>query len=369
MEIDLKSWGPKLARSVLVNSLNLKKGETVTFEVWTRALPWIDAFLVEARRIGAKPMVIYESESAFWTNVEEGRAKSLGILGAQELAALRESNAYIFFWGPADRTRWHRLSKSTEKALTAYEDEWFKAAKEKEIRWCRIELARATEELAKEYGISYPEWVRELLEASTINPEPMVRNGRRVAEKFENGHYITITHRNGTNLELRLKGRRPFVDDGIVDAADVKAGFGESNVPSGSVMTAVDETFAEGVFKANRPTRHGPSRGRSDEGEWIFENGRLSKYSYGRGERDFSSLYLKAGDERDRPAIISIGLNPKIHDSPLFEDQELGVVAIYVGSNEWLGGTSKGDFRSWLLLKGADVTIDGDPLIKAGKIM
>ncbi|MGI0078862.1 MAG: aminopeptidase [Nitrososphaerales archaeon] len=370
MEIDIKAWAPRLARSVLRNSLALKKGEKLTIEAWSRALPWVDAFLTEAREMGVRPMVIYESDAAFWASLEAGRTKSLGVLGAQEFAALRESNAYVYFWGPADRTRWHKLPSATVSAVTAYEDEWFKIAKEAKLRWCRIELARATEELAREYRISYSEWVRELLEASTVNPEPMIRNGRKIADTFENGQDVVITHRNGTRLELHLKGRKPFVDDGVVDEADVKAGFGESNVPSGVVTVAVDESFAEGKLKANRPTRHGPSRGRSDEGEWTFENGKLSKYSYGGGEKDFSRIYLKSDHEvRDRPAILSIGLNPKIRDSPLFEDQELGVIAFYIGSNEWLGGSNKGDFHSWLLLRGADLTVDGEVLLKGGKLI
>lgn len=367
--IDYRVWGPRIARNVLRNTLNLQKDENLTMEVWTHGLPWIDDFVIEARKIGACPMVIYESENAFWTNIEERRAKSLGVLGTQEWAALRETNAYIFFWGPADRARWHSLPKSTEKAITAYEEDFFKLFKEKGIRWCRIELARATEETAKEYGISYSDWMKELLEASALNPEIMKRNGRKIAQKLENGHNLVITHPNGSELEFHLRGRKPYVDDGVVDADDVKLGFGESTVPSGVVMVAVDETFAEGIFRATRPSRHGPSRGRSEGGEWAFKNGRLVKYKYKRGERDFSKLYLKAGPERDTPAIFSIGLNPKTHDAPLLEDQGLGVVNIYVGSNEWLGGSTKGDFRTWLTMEGANVTIDDEPLLIAGKIV
>ncbi len=367
--MDYTYWGPRLARNVLRNSLKVKSGETLTMEVWTGSLPWIDAFLIEARKIGAKPLVIYESEDAFWKNVEEGRAKDLGVLGAQEWAALRETNAYVFFWGPSDRTRWHSLPESTEKALLSYEEDFFNLFKEKRIRWCRIELARATERAAKEYGIDHGDWVKELLEASVLNPETMVRNGRLIGQKLESGRVVNIRHPNGTNLELRLEGRRPYIDDGVVDDSDIEAGFGESTIPSGVVMTAVDESFAQGVIRATRPTTHGPSRGRSGGGEWIFKNGRLQKYSYGRGAKDFEKLYRGAGSERDLPAILSIGLNPKIHDSPLLEDQALGAVNFYIGSNEWLGGSTKGNFRSWLTLEGADLSVDGKPLLKAGKIV
>ena len=370
MEIDVKAWAPRLAKSVLRDALRLKEGETVTIEAWTRSLPWVDAFLVEARAMGARPMVIYDSDDAFWTNIEHGREKSLGTLGRQELAAIKESDAYIYFWGPSDRTRWHKLPDSTMKSLTAYEDEWFKVAEEKGLRFCRIELGRATVELAKEYGISYTEWVEELLEASTIRPESMMRNGKKIAERIEKGSQIIITHDNGTKLELRLKGRKAFVDDGVIDEDDVKAGHGDCTIPSGYVMVALDEDFAEGKFKSNITTSHFASRGRSGGGEWIFKQGKLSKYSYQIGEKNFSRLYQNGGEIRDRVGKLHIGLNPKIHHiAPLLEDQELGVVSLFIGSNEWLGGTNKGDFTSWLNLRGANLTIDGEPLLKNGKIV
>jgi leucyl aminopeptidase (aminopeptidase T) len=369
LEIDIQAWAPRLAKSVLKNSLGLKKGETLTIEAWPRALPWVDAFLVEARQIGAHPMVIYDSDNAFWTNVDEGRAKNLGELGAQEWAVLKETNVYVYFWGPADRTRWHRLSDATIKAVTAYEEEWFKVAKDSGMRWCRIELSRATEELTKEYGLNYYSWIKELLEASTVPPAQMVREGRKIADKFQNGHDVLITHSNGTRLELRLKGGKPYVDDGVVDEADVKAGNRELNIPSGVVTSALDETFAEGKYIANRPTNFGPSRGRGDKAQWTFRNGRLSKYAYSAGQKNFERLYFKAGEYRDRPGILSIGLNPKIHDAPLFEDQERGVVAVYIGANEYFGGSNKGEFRSWALLSGADLSIDDEPVLKGGKIL
>jgi leucyl aminopeptidase (aminopeptidase T) len=368
MDIDYKTWGPRIARNVLRNTLNLKKEETLTIEVWTHGLPWVDSFVLEARKIGAHPMVVYESDNAFWATVEEGRAKSLGELGAQEWAALRETNAYVFFWGPGDRARWHSLPMSTEKAITSYEEEFFKLFKEKKIRWSRIELERATEESAKEYGISYSTWVKELLEASALNPKTMEREAKKVAERLENGHRLVITHPNGSHIELQLKGRKPYTDDGVVDQADVEAGFGESTVPSGVIQVAVDEGFAEGIFKATRPSKYGPARGQTDGGEWTFKDGKLEKYRYKRGESDFEKLYLKAGPERDLPATFSIGLNPKIHDAPLLEDQSLGVVTLYIGANEWLGGSTKGDFTSWLLMEGANVTVDDKPLLVSGKI-
>ena len=366
---DFENWSPRLAKSILHESLQLKKGEALTIEVWTRALPWVDAFIIEARRIGAHPMVIYDSDKAFWTSVDEGNAKNLGTVGTQEWAALKETNAYVFFYGPADRTRFHGLPHRTFESLTGYEKEWFEVAKRKGIRWCRIELARATRALAKEYGVDYDAWKNELLHASLIDPAVMRREGKSIANRLLTGRSLEITHSNGTHLDLRLKGRKPLVDDGIVDEDDVKSGFGVTNVPAGVVSVALDEEFGEGTFRANRQTKHGPSKGSSDGGEWIFKAGRLVKYNYSRGLKQFEQGFLKAGEnEKSSISSLSIGLNPKIQESPLFEDQERGTVSLFIGSNEALGGSISGDYNSWLFLRGADVTVDGEPLLKKGKL-
>lgn len=368
-EPDVEYWGPKLAKSILRDSLRLSRGESVIIEVWTRGLPWVDSFVLESRLIGAKPMVVYESDNAFWTAFEKVKPEEFGKLGAPESAALRATNAYVFFWGPADRTRYHSLPRSTQRKLEAWEDEWYKIAKEKKIRVCRVELTRATETLAKEYGIDYDDWRKELLEATVVDRAPMRRDGLKISERLLKGKRILISNPNGTRLELGLAGRRPYVDDGVVDEADLEVGYWDTNCPSGVVTVAVDESVADGILKSNRPARYGPGMGGTEGGTWEFKNGRLIRYSFDSGRQNFERRFRRAGKEKYKPAILSIGLNPKVKNAPLFEDQERGVVTVYVGSNQWLGGSNKGDYHTWLPLRGADLCVDNVPLLREGKIV
>ncbi len=360
--------GPRLARAVLMQALRVRRNENVTIEAWTSDLPWVDAFVVETRRLGARPMVLYESEPAYFQSAESVPLKNLGHVGAQEWAALHSSDAYVYFYGPADRIRYHRLSDNQRGAIERYETDWFRASRETGLRWCRLDLGRASPGAARDFGVDLAGWRRELIEASTIDPRSMVRSGRKIARRLRSGRKLTISHPNGTQLELRLVGHEPYVDDGVVDEEDVRMGRGEMNVPSGVVIVALDERVAEGVFVSNRPSRYGAGLGAGIGGRWTFRSGRLIEHSYAEGRQAFRSLYDKAGPTRDRPGIVSIGLNPKIRDAPLLEDQELGVVALYVGDNRHVGGRSGGNFRSWLLIRGADLAIDGRPLLRSGQI-
>lgn len=77
--------------------------------------------------------------------------------------------------------------------------------------------------------------------------------------------------------------------------------------------------------------------------------------------------YRKAGRERNRPAALGIGLNPELHDFPRVEDQELGVVAVEIGRNDDLGGRTRGSYRQFALLRGADLFVDDRQLLRAGR--
>ncbi|MGI0053052.1 MAG: hypothetical protein ACRECR_02175, partial [Thermoplasmata archaeon] len=98
-----------LARNVLKDALRVRSGESVLIEAWTESLGYAEAFQLEARRLGARPLILYESDSAYWKSLEAVGARPLGAPGRAEWAALNAANAYVFFWGPADRARFRSL--------------------------------------------------------------------------------------------------------------------------------------------------------------------------------------------------------------------------------------------------------------------
>ena len=74
----------KVAKKVLVESLRIEKGETLTIETWNNGLPFARRLLVEARRLGAIPVMILEDEWAYVEGVRVAPKDVLGKMGGHE---------------------------------------------------------------------------------------------------------------------------------------------------------------------------------------------------------------------------------------------------------------------------------------------
>jgi leucyl aminopeptidase (aminopeptidase T) len=358
--------GRKVAHVVLRDSLRVRPGENVIVESWSESMPLAKSFVTEARQLGAHPLTLFEDEPEYWSAVDRLKPASFGTLGSHEWAALAKTHAYVFFFGPAEWPRLDNLPPRTRSRLTAYNMEWYRRAARAKLRGARMWIGRTSLSAAARFGVDLDQWRDELLRATLVPPAELHRRGMKVGTRLRQGKKLTVSHGNGTQLELRLKHYPVQLDDGLVDAADVKAGNNVAVIPGGVVGAAVDESYAEGTFISDRVANlaDGPVEG----GQWTFRDGRLTSYSYGKGAEHFESPYQRAPKGRDRPAMISVGLNPAISLSPQMEDQELGTVMVRVGGNGFLGGKNRINFGSWLVLRGADLSIDGRPVVTAGKL-
>jgi leucyl aminopeptidase (aminopeptidase T) len=358
----------QLAHMTLAKTLGLKRGESVLIESWTNSLPYAEAFQLEARRLGAKPLILFESEKGYWDAVGSLKAKELGEPGKSEWAALENADAYVYFWGPADRARVESLPDKVRGALFAYNQRWYQLVRKNGIRACRVELALAEAGNAQRLGVDLGDWRRELLAGSLVDPAILARNGARVAKALTRGKKLHVIHPNGTDLWLGLRGRPVTVDDGRVDAEDLKKRQNIVSLPGGSALVAVDEKVAEGVFAANRPSRFErvvPSTG----GRWEFKGGKMLTYQFEQGEEVFVQGFQEAPKGKERPGLFEVGLNPAVRDAPNFEDQQEGVVTLYIGGNKSWGGTNGVPYMGYLVLRGATVEIDGRPLVRDGAIV
>jgi len=356
-----------LARNVLSQRVRLRPKETVTIETWPSALPWANAFVREARRIGAKPILLYDDETSYWEAVRSGGAAGLGRPGAHEWAALENSDVYIYFWGPEDRSRMRALPEKTQEALTAFNARWYEVAAKSGLRGVRMEIARATEANARYYGVNLGAWTRELVTAGLRNPAEFDRPIARLRRALERGTSVRIRHPNGTDLSLALARREVREFAGRVTRQSMKRRFGMlASVPTAAVAVSVDESTADGTIVSNREN-YLPT-GVVTKGAWKFSDGRLRSARYASGGTRFRGAYATGGEGRDRPAFLEIGLEPAIRISPELEDSELGALTVGIGANAGYGGRSTSTFSSWLTVRGAELSIDGRVVVRGGRI-
>jgi leucyl aminopeptidase (aminopeptidase T) len=366
-----ESMRRELARTMLLQTLRMKRGENLIVETWSGTLPWAESVVLEARILGARPVLLVEDEPTYWQSVDEAPTANVGQIGSHEWAALKEADSYVYFYGPLDFARAEALPLSLRRRLDAIDHEWFRLIEKYSVRTVRFDLGRSSEVLAQRYGVDLVQWRRELIEGSTVDPRVLQREGGRVAEFLRRGKEVTITHPNGTDLALRLLHRPPNVDDGVIDEGDVRAGRVWTVLPSGVTSVGVDESYAEGTFIADTPGamflegRDTPL----SPGTWVFRRGRLDQYAFQSGSEEFLRKYPKLGPGKERPGILSVGLNPRTSAIPLLFDQERGKITIAIGRNSHVGGTTRTPhFSAYQSLGDATLEVDGKTVVDAGEL-
>ncbi|MCI4331405.1 MAG: aminopeptidase [Thermoplasmata archaeon] len=357
----------EICRKVLTQTLRLRRGENLIVESWTHMLPWANTFVLEARKLGIRTTMFYEDEATYWRSVEEAKAVDVGRMPDPELGAIAKADGYVYLWGPEDRARLRALPKEQFAALNAFNGRWYEAAEKSHLRGCRLEFGQATATAARHYGVSLSAWQDGLLDASQVDMSSLARDAARLSERLRKGKSLTLTHANGTRLELQLAGRKPVVDDGIVDAADVRSGNNMTTFPGGAVYVALEEKNATGTLIANRTSN--PTKGPMSGGRWTFAENRLSEYTYESGGERFTEAFDAAGPGKDRPGFLSVGLNPRIRGAPGIEDFERGAILVGVGANTAFGGKNKLGFQSWLAIAGAHLEVDGKTVVADGEIL
>ncbi len=348
----------EIANTVLTRSLGLRRGMCVVIEVSSHTVDSAEAVALEARRLGIRPILLHAPESLLVDSLKVASPTDVNAISRGEFALAASCDGYIRFpASPDELQRRDSVPHPYRRALDRRRLEWNRALVRNSVPSVQLMAGDVTPELARHFGVDLDSWRRTCLRSCLVPPRTIQKVGRPLARRLQRGRRITITHSNGTRLELGLAGRSPFIDDGVVDDKDRKSGWMGTTVPGGYLTVAVDERVGEGCLISNL-TSH--SQGRIMGGiAWTFRNGRLVDSHITVGRARFDRLYRQAGRERSRPAVLYFGLNPEIHDFPRVEDQGLGTVGLDIGHNEDYGGTTRGSFRQYALLRGGAMSIDG----------
>ena len=362
------------ARNLVTNYLRVRPGENVIVEAWSHTLPMSSALVDEVRRLGASAFLAYEDDDAWWRAVERGQSGLLGRLSKPEWAALRAADVFIQSWGPADSAR---LDKLPEKRLDEWGDGWFERwygiARSTGLRGSRMATGWITDSRARKWGVGMEAWRKRVLTAGLADPKEIARSGRRLARALRGHAKVRVTHPNGTDLQVALAGAAPRVFDGYphprnrrYSPYDLMASF-----PEGRVAVALDAKTAEGDIVATDPSYEEVwfPWTKFSGGRFEFSGGKLTRFSFEDGQAGFAKRYAKSTQGRDRTGTMRIGLHPTIRGVPYLEGMVRGSFMLGVGGNEYLGGNNPSDFRGRVSLAGAEISVDGVPVVRAGKIL
>jgi hypothetical protein len=351
-----------LAQFVLDRYLHVRRGESLTIESWSQALPWARPFVVAARRRGVHPTLVVEDEGAFFRSLEASGSRS--VLRTRRTAN-DFSDAQVYLGGPEEFSRLLGLPADDLEALTDRGDgAWWPSARGPHTRSVRLAVADATLPAATRYGVDAASWTAELLLASLVDPEQIARSGHRLLRSLGRRRRLRVRHPNGSELRLERGPGLPEVASGPPPATP---GSGWGQAPSGLLILPLRADVAEGSWESNRPAYDrfaDPPLALG--GRFEFRGGRLEEFSFDRGGERFASAYGRAGRGRDRPTALTIGLNPEISQAPEVLEYGAGTVGLLLGDSPRRRGFRRSGFSFLATLAEADVEADERPWLRAG---
>jgi aminopeptidase len=228
-----------------------------------------------------------------------------------------------------------------------------------------------TEENAREQGMSREELERQFWDGVNVNPQAMAAAGQAVKAALRTGKTVRITSPAGTDLTLTLAGNEPYFSDGAITDEDAKSGPQAQTVwlPAGEVYVRVTAGSANGTIVADRLT----SEGEVVEGlRFEVKDGRVTTLSAAKGLDRFKARYDAASAGKDAITVLDIGVNPNMtvpDNSKLRTFVPAGMVTVFVGNDTWAGGSNNASLNVPMFLTGAQVTVDGKPIVEGGKLV
>jgi hypothetical protein len=358
----------RVAQVVLQNTLGLRRGDDLLISAWDHVADWAGSIVVEARRLGIRPQLLWSDNAAFWRSLEVAAPTDLADGGPPVWRMLEAVDGFLELPGPEDLPRYQRLPEPTVGAIERLDSEWWARMVQGKVPYCRLEIGRATDAYARELGVDGDRWRGELVRATLTDPRRLAADAVALGRRLKGGALVEVSHPNGTRFAGRIARLPPFVDDGRLSKADLDAGWNFCAVPGGATLVILDEQVGDGLFVANKPScwsRGGPLRG----ARWRFAEGRLQPPAFDEADRKFRTQYEAAPKGRDRPAFLVVGANPRLSLSPTLEDTERGCVCLGIGRNRYFGGPNDCPWGCWASLRQATVRVDGELLVRGGTLL
>lgn len=355
----------RLARSTLSAYLGVRRGEPVTVEAWSHALPWASAFVVEARRLGADPVLAVEDEEGFFTTLA---LQSRGAVPTAPVRLTDRGGAYVYFSGPREFARLLALSpRELARTVARHGPSWTRRALGSGIRSARMAVAEVTPTAAERFAVGLDGWRREVVGASVVPPFRLASAATARLRRLAHASVLRVVHPNGTDLTVRLRPHGGTAETGRAPRRGGSSRQPWLRIPTGRLTIPVARRSATGVWEANRPTYHRFAGDPVDSGVRLqFAEGHPTGFSFERGGRAFADLFLRGRSFRAEVSAVRFGLNPAIVRAPESGDLALGTIGLVLRPPaERAGAAGDSDYVS--LLAGADAQLDGHRWLSEGR--
>jgi aminopeptidase len=361
-----------VAAQLATRNLGVKPGELVLVAGTPEHMRLLEDIAVQVRKAGGWPVITVGSERLTRLSFDSIPPERDADRPEADLALAKTFPAMIALDGAqSDATLRHVAPERFEARAKAGQPVF---AQINRLNRRIVFLGNAifpTEENAREQGMSRDELERQFWDGVNVDPQSMAAAGQAVKAALRTGRTVRITNPAGTDLTLTLAGNEPYFSDGAITDEDAKSGPLAQTVwlPAGEVYVRIAPGSANGTVVADRLT----FEGEVVEGLRLeVKNGRGTNLTATKGLDRFKARYDAASAGKDAITVLDIGVNPNMtipEDSKLRTYVPAGMVTVFVGNDTWAGGKNDASLNAPMFLTGAQVTIDGKPIIEGGKLV
>ena len=296
----------KVARKMLTETLQVKKGDSVTVESWDNGLPFARRALAEARAMGCMAALLYEDEKAYVEGVRRAPEDAVGVMGKNEYGLLAGTDAYVFVPGQALGAYSRTLKPDERDRSTRYNSAWYEAAEKAGLKGARLSFGYVGKDLARILGKKTRSVVQAQLKAALVDLGQVARTAGNVSPLMAEGAAAELATGSST-LTFTLRGELG-VEDGVVDDEDRRTGNNMTYLPPGFVSKEVDPQSASGsVVLTDTLTEHGVvSRAKLE-----FRDGRIVAWDSS-DKVTMKKVIDAVSPERRTLKLLAVGLNPEL---------------------------------------------------------
>ena len=362
----------QLSERVVANA-GVKEGEVVMITGRAHDAELMEDLAVAVRAVGAEPMVMYSSDRLARRMFFDVPAKwdtqpdTLGVKLADVVdvvISLGNGTSEDLFEG-ADPKRMAARGKAGEVATQAF--------LKNKVRTVDIgNNLYPTSWRAERFGLSEADLSKMFWSGVNLDYAELQKRGAEVKAALAAGDEVHITHPNGTDLTVKVKGRPVIVSDGIISAEDMQGAAAENAayLPAGEVYTTPVAGTANGKLVNGKAYYRGKE---IDNLTMEFKDGKMTSMTgSGPGFADLKAEYDAVDDARkDEFAFVDLGINPNVKlpaESSVGTWVPAGTITVGTGGNTWAGGSNTVAYGQIVSLMGATVTLDGKPIIEGGTL-
>lgn len=360
-----------LAQKLVNQCAGIREGDYVMVYGGVRDFELLEDIAVNIRKVGAYPLLMASSERMrhrMYADVPEkydstaGKfdEKIYGVINAA-ISVSTEEDPSAFSDIPPERF-------ATVNGVYARLNESLMNRKFK-----MVDLGNdlyPTKSRAREFGITVEQLSRIFWDGVNVDYRKLRDTGSKVKEALLDGDVLRITNPDGSDVTMRIKGRKVFLSDGTISKDDENAGTVSCLkwLPAGEVYFTPVPGTVEGKVVVSR---------RSFLGKEIrnltmtFVGGKLESMTAESGLDELKKNYDAHPAGKEMFGAVDIGINPAIRPvkgSCLVACMASGMISMNTGGNAWAGGENSTIYSIVSYIPGATMTLDGKVLIDKGKL-